>query len=58
MNRMETMHLATPSEKEIVVTRVFNAPRQLVFDAFTKPELLNVGSSDRGIGLSKSAKST
>jgi uncharacterized protein YndB with AHSA1/START domain len=40
MNRMETMHLATPSEKEIVVTRVFNAPRQLVFDAFTKPELL------------------
>ena len=40
MNRMETMHLSTPSEKEIVVTRVFNAPRQLVFDAFTKPELL------------------
>ena len=27
-------------EKEIVMTRVFNAPRQLVFDAHTKPELV------------------
>jgi len=27
-------------EREIVMTRSFNAPRQLVFDAFTKPELL------------------
>jgi uncharacterized protein YndB with AHSA1/START domain len=34
------MQLATPTEREIVVTRVFNAPRKLVFDAFTKPELL------------------
>jgi len=40
MNQIETMQLATPTEKEIVITRVFNAPRQLVFDAFTKPELL------------------
>jgi uncharacterized protein YndB with AHSA1/START domain len=40
MNRMGTMQLATPSEKEIVVTRIFDAPRQLVFDAHTKPELL------------------
>jgi uncharacterized protein YndB with AHSA1/START domain len=40
MNRMGTMQLATPTEREIVVTRVFNAPRHLVFDAFTKPELL------------------
>ena len=27
-------------EGEIVMTRAFDAPRQLVFDAFTKPELL------------------
>jgi uncharacterized protein YndB with AHSA1/START domain len=27
-----------PSDREIVFTRVFNAPRQLVFDAWTKPE--------------------
>jgi uncharacterized protein YndB with AHSA1/START domain len=40
MNRMETMQLATPSDTEIVVTRIFDAPRQLVFDAHTKPELL------------------
>ena len=27
-------------EREIVMTRIFNAPRRLVFDAWTKPELL------------------
>ena len=26
-------------DREIVITRVFNAPRQLVFDVWTKPEL-------------------
>jgi uncharacterized protein YndB with AHSA1/START domain len=35
-----TMQLATPTEREIVITRVFDAPRKLVFDAHTKPELL------------------
>ena len=34
------MQLATPTDREIVVTRVFDAPRHLVFDAFTRPELL------------------
>jgi uncharacterized protein YndB with AHSA1/START domain len=28
------------SDKEIVIKRVFNAPKQLVFDALTKPEML------------------
>ena len=32
--------LTTPSEREIVLARDFDAPRHLVFDAFTKPELL------------------
>ena len=32
--------LTTPSEREIVLAREFDAPRHLVFDAFTKPELL------------------
>ena len=27
-------------DREIVMTRDFNAPRQLVFDAFTKPDLI------------------
>lgn len=32
--------LATPSDREVVLTRVFNAPRHLVFDAMTTPKLL------------------
>ena len=30
----------TPSDREVAVTRVFNAPRRLVFDAWTNPEHL------------------
>ncbi|GAA1346810.1 SRPBCC family protein [Saccharothrix algeriensis] len=29
---------STPSDAEVAVTRTFDAPRRLVFDAFTKPE--------------------
>jgi uncharacterized protein YndB with AHSA1/START domain len=29
--------VTAPSEREIVMTRVFEAPRQLVFEAITKP---------------------
>jgi uncharacterized protein YndB with AHSA1/START domain len=32
--------VATPTDTEIVLTREFDAPRRLVFDALTKPELL------------------
>ena len=32
--------VTTPSGREIAMTRVFNAPRWLVFDALTKPELV------------------
>ena len=35
-----TLSITTPGDREIVMTRVFDAPRQLVFDAHTKPELL------------------
>ena len=34
------LQITTPSEREIVITRVLNAPRKLVFDAWTKPELV------------------
>ena len=34
------LEITTPSDREICMTRVFNAPRRLVFDAYTKPELL------------------
>jgi uncharacterized protein YndB with AHSA1/START domain len=36
----ETLQVTTPSAREIVMTRVFDAPRELVFAALTKPELL------------------
>jgi uncharacterized protein YndB with AHSA1/START domain len=34
------LEITTPSDREISMTRVFNAPARLVFDAWTKPELL------------------
>jgi uncharacterized protein YndB with AHSA1/START domain len=34
------LKVTTPTEREIVLTRVFEAPRELVFEALTKPELL------------------
>jgi uncharacterized protein YndB with AHSA1/START domain len=34
------LKLTTSGDREIVMTRVFDAPRRLVFDAFTKPELV------------------
>jgi uncharacterized protein YndB with AHSA1/START domain len=35
-----SLQVTTPSEREIAMTRVFDAPRRLVFDALTKPELV------------------
>ncbi|MGB9333471.1 MAG: SRPBCC family protein [Candidatus Acidiferrales bacterium] len=32
--------VTTPSDREIAMTRTLDAPRELVFDAWTKPELL------------------
>jgi len=32
--------VTTPSDREIAMTRVFNAPRNLVFDAWTRPDLV------------------
>jgi len=37
---MSTLTITTPSDREIAMTREFNAPRQLVWDAHTKPELV------------------
>jgi len=37
---MGDLKVATPSDREIAITRVFDAPRKLVFDAHTKPELV------------------
>lgn len=40
MINSETFKVTTPSDLEIAMTRVFNAPRRLVFEALTKPELV------------------
>jgi uncharacterized protein YndB with AHSA1/START domain len=40
MKSAGTLQLTAPGEREIVMTRGFDAPRQLVFDAHTKPELI------------------
>lgn len=34
----DTFTVTTPSDREIRMTRLFDAPRQLVFDAMSKPE--------------------
>ena len=40
MKSDEMLTITTPTDRELVVTRVFDAPRALVFAAFTTPELL------------------
>lgn len=40
MSTTETLKVTTPTDREIAMTRVFDAPRRLVFDAHTKPELV------------------
>ena len=34
----DTFKVTTPSDREIVLTRLFDAPRQLLFEAMSKPE--------------------
>ena len=40
MNPTGTLKVTTPTDREIAMTRVFDASRNLVFEAYTKPELL------------------
>lgn len=35
-----TLKITTPSDREIMMTREFDAPRNLVFEAMTKPDLV------------------
>jgi uncharacterized protein YndB with AHSA1/START domain len=39
-NSASTTTFSTPSDREVAITRVVEAPRRLVFDAWTKPEHL------------------
>ena len=40
MTNIGLLEVPTPSDREIAMTRVFDAPARLVFDAWTKPELI------------------
>ena len=51
MQNTGTLKVTIPTDREIVLTRVFDAPRTLVFDAFTKPELLRQWFGPRGWSL-------
>lgn len=40
MTSNTSVQITTPSDREVEIERVFDAPRDLVFEALTKPELL------------------
>lgn len=40
------------SERELVVTRIFNAPARIVFEAWTRPELLKQWWAPKSFGVS------
>lgn len=40
MSVVKTLSVSTPTDLEIVVTREFDAPRNLVWDAMTKPAMI------------------
>jgi uncharacterized protein YndB with AHSA1/START domain len=51
MKNSGTLQATTHGDRELVLTRVFDAPRQKVFDAFSKPELLKKWFGPRGWSL-------
>ena len=51
MKNTGTLAVSLLSDCEVVLTRVFDAPRQLVYDAFSKPEILRHWFGPRGWSL-------
>jgi hypothetical protein len=47
MKNTGTLKITTPSDQEIVLTRVFDASRQLVWDAFTRLHYLSCEGGGR-----------
>jgi len=48
----ETFQVSTPSDTEIVMTRLFNAPRRLVFEVMSQPEHVKRWWGNLGPGYS------
>jgi uncharacterized protein YndB with AHSA1/START domain len=51
MKNTGTLKVMTPAPREIVLTRVFDAPRTMVYDALTQPDLLKRWFGPRGWSL-------
>jgi hypothetical protein len=56
MKNTGNLKVTTASDREIAMTRIFNAPRCLVFDACPSPNSSKNGYSGRRVGKSRSAK--
>jgi hypothetical protein len=52
MKNTGNLKVEMTGDRAVTMTRVFNAPRQLVWDAFSKPELLKRWFGPRGYSLS------
>jgi uncharacterized protein YndB with AHSA1/START domain len=52
MKNTGTLKVTLPSDNEILLTRVFDAPRHLVFEALTRPELIKRWFGPHGWSLS------
>jgi uncharacterized protein YndB with AHSA1/START domain len=50
-NNSSTLTVTLPSDREIVLTREFDFPRDLVFEAFTKPEHIAQWWGPRGTSV-------
>ena len=52
MRNTGTLQVTMKSDREVVLKRIFDAPRRMVFEAMTKPELLKrwMRSEERRVG--------
>jgi uncharacterized protein YndB with AHSA1/START domain len=48
----EPMNVERKSERELVIMRTFNGPARIVFEAWTKPELLKLWWAPKSFGVS------
>jgi uncharacterized protein YndB with AHSA1/START domain len=51
MKNTGTLQVTAQGDREVVMTRVFDAPRALVYEAFTRPELLRRWFGPRGFTM-------
>jgi uncharacterized protein YndB with AHSA1/START domain len=52
LNLTSRTNVERKSERELVITRTFNGPARLVFEAWTKPDLLKLWWAPKSVGVS------